>query len=440
MTISFTNAFVKPTQFYKRDINVLKHYLDDSSLYLSISTGKPIEECKKFISQSLQKEGQFEFKDPKVVYLQRQENGDRIKLDTSLSKYIEESVAKKQVIAPTFTTYIGAHEQQSLLATYVDANVKARGTAKKAMFTAKAAGDNNLANIKKIEQTNRKLSNNAISGAHVSPSTPLYNKSAHSTLTSTCRSTSGLGNANNEKFLSGNRHYFNHHIVLNNIISIVRNTDYIKLQNLIDKYRIHVPTVEETIECVSYSTNLYWSSNEYFKKISDLIENLKPIERAAFVYTGDLHHLMKYNEMLIKEFIKKLATKIVGVHPEPDVALKNAPEDHCNLAHQICAKETQGIGKDYTSILDKPAIHTLALTVENVAITIMQYADLIDTLWVTNNFPASVAHFPDSIRRSALTSDTDSTIFTVQDWVIWYKGKISFSQLYYYTFVSNDEC
>ena len=39
-----------------------------------------------------------------------------------------------------------------------------------------------------------------------------------------------------------------------------------------------------------------------------------------------------------------------------------------------------------------------------------------------------MVYFPDSIRRSAITSDTDSTIFTVQDWVIWHKGKVEFSE------------
>lgn len=45
---------------------------------------------------------------------------------------------------------------------------------------------------KKLDQENRKRSNNAVSGALLSASTPLYNKSGHPALTSTCRITSGL--------------------------------------------------------------------------------------------------------------------------------------------------------------------------------------------------------------------------------------------------------
>lgn len=93
-----------------------------------------------------------------------------------------------------------------------------------------------------------------------------------------------------------------------------------------------------------------------------------------------------------------------------------------NLAHQLCIEETKGIGKNYDEFRKPEDMHTLALTAEHIADTITRYGDLIDTLWVTWNLPASMAHFPDSIRRSALTSDTDSTIFTVQDWVHWSTG------------------
>jgi hypothetical protein len=41
--------------------------------------------------------------------------------------------------------------------------------------------------------------------------------------------------------------------------------------------------------------------------------------------------------------------------------------------------------------------------------------------------PASMAYFPESIRHTALMSDTDSTIFTAQEWVDWAFGRVGFS-------------
>src|SRR5690606_6568882 len=66
----------------------------------------------------------------------------------------------------------------------------------------------------------------------------------------------------------------------------------------------------------------------------------------------------------------------------------------------------------------------LASTVINIHQTIIDYKSFIECFFVTENVPASLAFFPTSIRRAALTSDTDSTIFTVQDWVKWKTGKM----------------
>lgn len=53
---------------------------------------------------------------------------------------------------------------------------------------------------------------------------------------------------------------------------------------------------------------------------------------------------------------------------------------------------------------------------------------MIKVLLVSDVMPSSVANLPNVIRRNAITSDTDSTIFTAQDWLRWYSGKISFEE------------
>lgn len=40
------NPFVLPVDEYKRDINVVKHYIEQSALYLSKKTGVDIERCR----------------------------------------------------------------------------------------------------------------------------------------------------------------------------------------------------------------------------------------------------------------------------------------------------------------------------------------------------------------------------------------------------------
>lgn len=422
----FETPFVRKSEEYKRNINPISQYFDQAASYLSHMTGRPYDECFTFVKKTVKNSEITQTVDPKVNYLERQSNGDREIRETTLNEYISTALKEGDLIAPTLTTYTNPKIKESLLVNYVEDNIAARSVAKKAEFAAKAAGDKEKSKIFNIEQTNKKLRNNALSGAHVSASTPLYNKTAHSTLTSACRTTSGYGNANNEKFLNGNRHYWCANIVINNVISIINNTDFSELERVIKKYNITLPSVDEVCSSIKYSTDLYWSDSRQFKKISDLILKLNPLERAAFIYTGDMYHLMKLNNELVRTMIKELSTKVTGECENPLKLIKEVNSDYVDLAHSVCYSEMKSKGKNYQAMENTPELNTLVLTSINIGNVLNKYSDLIKILWVTNNLPSSVGYFPESIRRSAITSDTDSTIFTVQDWVQWYKGEINF--------------
>jgi len=427
------NPFVLPIEAYTRDLDVVKHYKSDAACYLSIMSGRPVEHCAAWIEKQLAKGGKFEFKDPKVMFLHRQENGDRIKRAMPFMGYLNEAIRNQELIAATFTTYIHPSKKQSLLVDYIDDNVAMRSKAKKAMFAADAAGDKATAVLKKIEQNNRKIRNNAISGSHVTPSTPMYNPTGHSTLTSTCRVTSGYGNVNNEKLVAGNRHYWSPQIVVNNIISIVNHSDYQAIRAVMEKYDLHYPTTDETMACIRYSTDLYWPRNlQALARIRLLVDKLTPIQRAAFMYTGDMYHLMKHNEAFVRSFLDQLSYRPSEPHAHPEKIISKVRGDYLNLAGVICADIIMAVnpGKNqeppYANLKGTHVYGIIAATSENIANVLQKYADLIKAFWVTSNVPASLAKLPDSIRRVALVSDTDSTIFTVQDWVIWHQGRPGF--------------
>lgn len=418
----YRNYFAFDAEHYQRDTNVFQHYILQSAKALHDRTGRPMEVCVAFVRKSLKPGGAFPFKDPKVTFLQRKENGDREPRETTLSKYIGESVQSRDIIAPTFTTYIDPRKKESLLAKFIRKNIKMRGVAKKAMFKAKADKNHDLEKVKETEQKGRKTSNNSLSGAHISASTPLRNKTAHSSLTSICRTTSAYGNANNEKFVAGNRHYHSYNVTLNNLVAIANAANLEKIQAVIEKYNLHVPSVDDVMDCITYSTQLYWWDRSKMAKLKEHVMVMKPMERAAFVYTSDFFHLRKHNQEFVFNFITRLSNKVTGVHPDPLATMKKAPENYVNLAHQICFEEAKGIGKEYDKVRSPEDLHTLAMTVQNIAECVYDHRDMIEALWMPKTLPASVSNFPASIRRTALTSDTDSTIFTVQDWMNWYGG------------------
>lgn len=428
------NPFALAQDEYTREIDPLGQYKKQAVAFLHTMTGKPVDVLEAFVQANIQR-GKHGIRDPRVKYLQRQENGDRVQQEGTLMEFLVDSLQKREIIAPTLTTYVNPNEKESVLTQYVEENIKLRNAAKHAEFVAKNAGDKILQDFKNKEQTGTKLNNNAVSGAHASPSTPLFNKTAHSSLTSNCRTTSGYGNANNEKMIAGNRHYWSPHIVIDNIVSLTSNTNYEQLEEVMGRYKLHYPSIQETLDVITYSTKEYWRNMRSWNYIVRLVERLNPLQRAAFVYTGDLYHIRKFNDEFTRMFISRLSRKITPSNPidHPLDVLKQQPGDYVILAAQICCDEMKGRGNSHLEYAqaykDAPAIiDRLAATTLNVNQVLQEHRDFIRTFFVSNNVPASVAYIRESIRHVALTSDTDSTIFTVQDWVRWHQGQVAVDQ------------
>ena len=414
------NPFVRKADEYVRDLSIMKHNVEDHAAYLSKMTGKDYKYCLDYVIRQFKSGGKFEFKDPSITYLERNEYGDRELKEGKLLEYINYGVENNHHIAPTLTTYLNSKQKKSLTVGYIESNIRIRNIAKKEMFAAKMSKNKRLQLFKKGEQMNKKILTNGITGAHVSSSSPLCNKTAHSTLTSNCRSTSAFGNANNEKLLAGNRHYHHPTIAFNNIISIIQRTDLVELDRVMVKYGLHYPTPIEVNKCVMRSSYLYWRSPENEKRIFKLLESLTPIELAAVLYVGDLYYLREYNQDFMRMFIGNIAERTMMPVEDPGNVFSANRSEYVGLVVQLFGDSMKG--KEISSVVSEDIYKILAANVDKIHNHLLDVSDFIKAFLVTDNVPASLAFLPDSVRRLALTSDTDSTIFTVQDWIKWYEG------------------
>jgi hypothetical protein len=130
-----TNPFVFTADEYMRDLDPTKHAVEQYTTYLQIQTGKSEDVCKAFVTSTLQKNGQFEFKDKKIKIARRDETGDRALEDTTVLSYIAEVKKRKLILAPTWTAYKSTQEHESFLAKNIDTNIKLRNVAKKSLLT-----------------------------------------------------------------------------------------------------------------------------------------------------------------------------------------------------------------------------------------------------------------------------------------------------------------
>lgn len=431
--------FVNPPVSYKRNVNLQKTYLEDAARYLVTMRGISYEKALAYVSSQVAPEGPLAMRDPATMVLVRGPNGDREQRTMRFSQFLQSVYEDQQSLSPSMTAYIHPDKKKSLLAVYIDANLDRRKKAKHEMFVAKMAGDEAAANIGNSKQTTFKIKNNSLSGAHSSPYTILWNKSSHSTLTSTCRVATSYGNTNNEKFLYGNRHYWCPDIARNNIISIINHTDLARMEQVMAKFELVAPTVGEVMDLLHRCCNEYWRDQKEMNSLLELVTKLTDTERAAFAYTSDIYHLGISNPKFVREFLRRLSHHPAEPLPadEAKAWIKKMDGNLEAFVFMLCSKELGGgTMKDAwgnkTNITLEEArpddYGRVGAAAKSVIETLDHYEEFIRCFWVSDNLPASIFHAPGILRRSAVTSDTDSTIFTVQYWTEWYRGKLDFSK------------
>ena len=420
------SKFLRDIKEYVRDINVVQGYMSQTAFLMQRITGVDEETAKNWLAKEFGKGGRFEIKPPTVnVTVRDPETGDRRASTVKMDKLLKVVAGGEFIMSPSMAIYTPPKREKSLLSIFIDANIKKRGKVKDEMFAAQSSGNMVLAANKENEQNSLKQRNNGLSGAHSSPYTILFNKSTHSSLTSTCRSATSYGNANNEKFMGGSRHYWSPGIVVANIASICTLTDKEAFAAVMDKYNLYYPTVDDVMACVRRSSDNYWRNAVGMDRIKVLVERLTDLERAAFVYIGDFYHLAKFNE----EFARELITEFYSHDPVPlpvDEATDISKQLDGDTAAYVSLLRSHDLSSSNIKDTKKNNLElwcSLMATAKHVYTTIEKYSFLFRELYTTKNVPASIAKIPDVVRRIGLVSDTDSTMCTAQWWSEWYCGK-----------------
>jgi hypothetical protein len=428
------NPFIYNPDQYTRQTDILPAYIQDSALYLSRMLNKPLEACVQFVTEQMRPGGLAPLHDPEVLFLQRQKNGDRKRQTTRLTEYLTLVRERQFILVPTMTVYLNPNQRESYNAKYIAVNLRKRKTFKKAMFDAKMRKDETQEAYYNILQNSTKIKNNSVSGAHASPSTILYNKSSHSTLTSTCRISTSYANANNEWYLAGNRHYWCPQVVLVTLLSACRHTDFDALRVAVERYSLVIPTTPMVMEAIERSTCHYWDNPVALKEIEGFVDTMLPLEKAAFLYNCDLFHLAKHNPALVRQVLEAFSTPGTMPSADPDASFAQVDSDQLTLVVLLCAPLLDGrslTGAGGVKESDPAAYAMIAGTADRVRELVEEYTPLIHGLWRPSILPPSIAVLPHIIRRVVVASDTDSTIFTNQHWAEWMTDGSLFSEQAY---------
>lgn len=415
------DIFFKDKEQYNNALSPVKGYIEQLASYISNKRSIPIEEAKLIGREFLKKH----FKDKNIKHFHREENGDRVVKETTLLSYINDNIRSKNIFVPTFTAYMNPSIKKSILSEFILQNVKKRSVAKKQAHVAKVNGDMDLYDAKSNEQNNLKIYNNSLSGAFAQEACVLHNPTAHSTLTSITRTITSLSNASNEKLIAGNRYYPRGIDILNNIIYITTYANVSALKEVIIKYSLYLPTVNDTVDVLRYSSDLYFVDKPYYDRfIIPYLTKLNKYQLAAICYYGDLYHIRKYNSSFVKNMLDELISPIYSKDTSQEVVsnLSKINENILNFVHLIFFSELKGLGKDYESIHKHGKAANIYYTALHVIETFIKYKDFYNCLFMTEVFPNNSYRLKNMRRRTVVLSDTDSTCYTLDEWVKWYHG------------------
>lgn len=417
-----SNPFILKPEEYKRDINPVKQYTEQQARFLSIMEGIPEQEALEFVKAINVSE--IGLKDPMMQQVIPNEYGDRIVETTTLAKYIEGTITSDHVLSATLTTFLPTKVKQSYISKFISVSVPRRSKVKKEQHKAKLLGDKVKEAFCNAEQNNIKKLNNTISGISSIATTPVYMPSMHPVLTSTCRMTSGYANANNEKLLGGNRHYYSAEVTINSLITLTMRLDEERIKKVIEKHNLYIPTGEELYEVVMDSAQQYWRWPEKEKLIRQFLNNCNEVQRASIAFNNDFATLLQFNEPMCRSLLggmAKITEPIPGMTIEEAQKIFDESISEIQLVGiQVYEEMVKGKPKDI--YYNNEEILYIASSIVNIYETIDAHRDYIECFLRTPHMPPGIWELPNMLRKIVVNSDTDSSLFTVEKWTQWHTG------------------
>jgi len=110
--------------------------------------------------------------------------------------------------------------------------------------------------------------------------------------------------------------------------------------------------------------------------------------------------------------------------PECIPKLHAIDENIVNFVHHIFFHDLKGKGKDYSKMAGTLIPESIYLTCLATMDTLKRYQLFFNAFFLTTIMPVNSFRLKHMVRRTVVLSDTDSTCFTLDEWVKWYKDGV----------------
>lgn len=388
---------------YESDRGLIKHAVEQYSMVIGRMNGLPEDEVKaNLVTYFKAHKDEFKSRRAKVIVKNKVEDREvKIIPLSSVFKHVQE---KDYHFSPSMVAYTNSEEEECVNSIGTRLFIDNRSYYKGLMQKARDAGDNENRDKYKEIQNAFKIFNNAQSGAMSSEGTPINNKTGHTSLTSTCRCLTSTANLINEQFIAGNRFYNTPENTLQSLVARLQVTDYKALETVMEKYNLHYATVDDLMERIDYCSRRYWQSASSMAVIRKFLDNLSALERSSILYTLDLMALFKHNKEFISAFFDDWTSmrKPEEGKTEDDYLKPDNGDKYVLCVSKLHRKPSK---------TEVNALNSLHMEVET------KYSDFMHQFFHSIIPPSGLFDVTSAVRDCVLTSDTDSSIYTVDEMI-----------------------
>lgn len=419
------NFFKYPT-YERSQVSFLNAYSANLTAYLRRRYPQvDITEIKAFVKNEIE----TNIKRPKMETVMYPSYGNAELKSIDLLSYTK--TMRENIITPAGVLYIQPSKKQSFIRKKITNNLAARKKQKKKMLEAAAIGDLVVEQTYNYLQSSTKIETNSIPGAFGSPFNCLFDIPGYNAITALSRHAIMCGYAHVEKLVAGNFYWPTVDHMINYCINHCRLCPP-NVMEVVRRHNLYVPTVEDVTEHFIDSLKNYMFINDLiYGRVCKAVFALSDAERTFVYYAYCLKTLMKKNEKFFRNYLGEFfRTDVTPSSAEPSKIYGL----NSDLLAMVTALNSDLIERKTVSdaITENPeGIKHLHGIGNHMAARLDDIRDVLEVFMRVDCDTSDAMSHPNMLRKTVIISDTDSVLFSTQEWIEWYTGKISFEKAAY---------
>lgn len=327
------------------------------------------------------------------------------------------------VIVPSGSIYYPSTKKEGVINQFLKDKKDERAKYKNAQFEAQARGDKESEKILKAMQKVVKVVMNALPGGFASPHNLFYDKGGYNTITSLARSLISISYTVAEQLLCGIFGWFEEDDVITHIINTLKDAPTEQeVNSVLNQFNLKEPSRDELLKFFYSVAGVYHGSDFKMPTVETMTANLANHEVTFLYYFFNLKHIFYDNFDAIKPWIDK--TLDINNIPPASESDSNMDEDLLVLVTTMIHEYLQEAQVEEELKNNTDFGKWITAVAHHVQSELNKFTPVLDTFVKRKTGFPRLNRNKYMIRESVIISDTDSTIFTLKQWVQWYYQKL----------------